>query len=57
MKIDLNSLKTTILNSKQNDRLLIHVNAIEKDDGKIYSEKINKFVKKGNDYVIVVIKK
>jgi hypothetical protein len=57
MKIDMNNLKTMIFSAKPSDRLLLIVSSLEQNSLQMCQKEIEKFIKKEEDYVIIVIRK
>ena len=57
MKIDRNTLKKLIEQSKPNETLVLIVNSLEKNSLQICQKDIGKFVNKEDDYVIVTMKR
>ena len=57
MNVDKKSLKQLVEQSKPNEILVLQVNPLEKNSLQICLKEIDKFVKKQEDYVIIVIKK
>ena len=57
MKIDRNTLKKLIEQSKPNETLVLTVNSLEKNSLQICQKDIDKFLKKEEDYVIVMMKR
>jgi hypothetical protein len=57
MKIDRNTLKKLIEQSKPNETLVLTVNSLEKNSLQSCQKEIGKFVNKEDDYVITVIKR
>jgi len=57
MTLDKNSLKRQIDQSRPNELLVLTVNKLEKNSLQMCQKEIDKFVKKQEDYVIVLIKK
>jgi hypothetical protein len=57
MKIDRNTLKKLIEQSKPNETLVLTVNSLEKNSLQSCQKEIGKFVNKEDDYVIVMMKR
>jgi hypothetical protein len=57
MTPDRNLLKNLITSTKPQDLLVLSVNSLDKNSYKIYQNEIDKFIKKSDDYVVIVIKK
>ena len=57
MKIDRNTLKKLIEQSKPHETLVLTVNSLEKNSLQSCQKEIGKFVNKEDDYVITVIKR
>ena len=57
MRIDKSSIKRLIEQSSSNEILVLPVDSLEKNSLQICQKKIDKFVKKQEDYVITVIKR
>jgi hypothetical protein len=57
MNLDKKSLKQLVEQSKPNQILVLSINSLEKNSLQMCQKKIDKFVKKQEDYVITVIKK
>ena len=57
MKIDRNTLKKLIEQSKPNETLVLTVNSLEKNSLQSCQKEINKFIDKSQDYVIVTIQR
>jgi hypothetical protein len=57
MKIDRNTLKKLIEQSKPNETLVLTVNSLEKNSLQSCQKEINKFIDKSEDYVIVTIQR
>ena len=57
MKIDRNTLKKLIEQSKPNETLVLTINSLEKNSLQICQKDIDKFLKKEEDYVIVMMKR
>ena len=57
MKIDRNTLKKLIEQSKPNETLVLTVNSLEKNSLQSCQKEIGKFVNKEDDYVITIIKR
>jgi len=57
MNLDKKSLKQLVEQSKPNEILVLSVNSLEKNSLQICQKEIDKFIKKQEDYVIIVIKK
>ena len=57
MTPDRNLLKNLITTTKSQDLLVLSVNSLDKMSHKIYQNEIDKFIKKSDDYVVMVIKK
>ena len=52
-----NLLKNLIAHAKTPDFLVLSVNSLDKTSYKNYKKEIEKFIKKSDDYVVIVIKK
>ena len=57
MTPDRNLLKNLITTTKSHDLLVLTVNSLDKNSYKNYTNEIEKFIKKSEDYVLVAIKK
>lgn len=57
MTPDRNLLKNLIAAAKSQDLLVLSVNSLDKNSYKIYQNEIDKFIKKTDDYVVVVIRR
>jgi len=57
MKIDRNTLKKLIEQSKPHETLVLTINSLEKNSLQICQKDIDKFLKKEEDYVIVMMKR
>ena len=57
MTPDRTLLKNLITTTKSQDLLALSVNSLDKNSYKIYQNEIDKFIKKTDDYVVMVIKK
>jgi len=57
MTVDKSTLKRQIDQSKPSDLIVLTVNKNEKNSLQICQKKIEKFIKKQEDYVITVIKR
>ena len=57
MTPDRNLLKNLIANAKTPDFLVLSVNSLDKNSYKNYTNEIEKFIKKTEDYVVIAIKK
>jgi hypothetical protein len=57
MTPDRNLLKNLITTTKSQDLLVLSVNSLDKNSYKNYTNEIDKFIKKSDDYVITVIKR
>ena len=57
MTPDRNLLKNLFAHVKPKDLLVLSVNSLDKNSYKIYQNEIDKFIKKSDDYVVIVIKK
>ena len=57
MKIDRNTLKKLIEQSKPNETLVLTVNSLVKNSLQSCQKEINKFIDKSEDYVIVTIQR
>ncbi len=57
MTPDRNLLKNLISSTKSQDLLVLSVNSLDKNSVKTYQNEIDKFIKKSDDYVVIVIKK
>ena len=57
MTPDRNLLKNLIANAKTPDFLVLSVNSLDKNSYKNYTNEIEKFIKKTDDYVVMVIKR
>lgn len=57
MTPDRNLLKNLIATTKPQDLLVLSVNSLDKNSNKTYQNEIDKFIKKSDDYVVIVIRK
>ena len=57
MTPDRNLLKNLIATAKPQDLLVLSVNSLDKNSYKIYQNEIDRFLKKSDDYVVIVIRK
>ncbi|CAM3654404.1 hypothetical protein POPA111323_01385 [Polynucleobacter paneuropaeus] len=57
MTPDITALKRQIEQSRPNELLVLNVNAHEKNSRQMCQKEIDKFIKKQEDYVIMVMKK
>ena len=57
MTPDRNLLKNLIATTKSQDLLVLSVNSLDKNSYKTYQNEIDKFIKKTDDYVVMVIRK
>jgi len=57
MTPDRNLLKNLIAQAKTTDLLVLSVNSLDKNSYKNYTNKIEKFIKKSEDYVVMVIRR
>lgn len=57
MTPDRNLLKNLIAAAKSQDLLVLSVNSLDKNSYKIYQNEIDKFIRKSDDYVVVVIRR
>ena len=57
MTPDRNLLKNLIANAKTPDFLVLSVNSLDKNSYKNYTNEIEKFIKKTEDYVVMVIRR
>ena len=57
MTPDRNLLKNLITSTKAPDLLVLSVNFLDKNSYKIYQNEIDKFLKKTDDYVVMVVRK
>ena len=55
--IDKPKLVSLLSSTKPQDLLVLSVNSLDKISHKIYQNEIDKFIKKSDDYVVMVIKK
>ena len=54
---DKSKLISLLTHVKTRDLLVLSVNSLDKNSYKIYQNEIDKFIKKSDDYVVMVIKK
>ena len=52
-----NLLKNLITQAKTTDLLVLSVNSLDKNSYKNYTNEIEKFIKKSEDYVVMVIRR
>lgn len=57
MTPDRNLLKNLITTTKNPDLLVLSVNSLDKNSVKTYQNEIDKFIKKSDDYVVMVIRR
>jgi hypothetical protein len=57
MTPDRNLLKNLIADTKPQDLLVLSVNSLDKNSAKTYQNEIYKFIKRSDDYVVMVIRK
>jgi len=57
MKVDKTSLKRLVEQSKPNEMLVLQVNPLEKNSLQFCQKEIDRFIKKSDDYVILIIRK
>lgn len=57
MTPDRTLLKNLITTTKSQDLLALSVNSLDKNSYKIYQNEIDRFLKKSDDYVVIVIRK
>ena len=57
MTPDRNLLKNLLATTKSHDLLVLSVNSLDKNSNKTYQNEIDKFIKKSDDYVVIVIRK
>ena len=57
MTPDRNLLKNLIATTKSQDLLVLSVNSLDKNSYKTYQNEIDKFIKKSDDYVVMVMRK
>jgi len=57
MKVDKTSLKRLVEQSKPNEMLVLQVNPLEKNSLQLCQKEIDRFIKKSDDYVILIIRK
>lgn len=57
MTPDRNLLKNLIITTKSQDLLVLSVNSLDKNSIKTYQNEIDKFIKKSDDYVVIVIRR
>ncbi len=57
MTPDRNLLKNLISSTKSQDLLVLSVNSLDKNSVKTYQNEIDKFIKKSDDYVVMVVRK
>jgi len=57
MRVDKTALKRQIDQSRPNELIVLTVNKLEKNSIQICQKEIEKFIKTGQDYEIIVIKK
>ena len=55
--IDLNAVKKLLNTTQKSNVLVLSVNSLENDSYKNYKVEIDKFIKKDQDYVVIVVKK
>ena len=55
--IDKPKLINLLTSTKPKDLLVLSVNSLDKNSVKTYQNEIDKFIKKTDDYVVIVIKK
>lgn len=54
---DKSKLISLLTHAKPKDLLVLSVNSLDKNSYKTYQNEIDKFIKKSDDYVVIVIKK
>jgi len=54
---DKSKIISLLTSTKPNDLLVISVNSLDKNSYKNYKIEIDKFMKKSDDYVVIVIRK
>ena len=57
MNVDKTSLKRLVEQSKPNEMLVLQVNPLEKNSLQFCQKEIDRFIKKSDDYVILIIRK
>ena len=57
MNVYKTSLKRLVEQSKPNEMLVLHVNPLEKNSLQFCQKEIDRFIKKSDDYVILIIRK
>ena len=57
MTPDRNLLKNLIATAKPQDLLVLSVNSLDKNSYKTYQNEIDKFIKKSDDFVMIVVRK
>lgn len=57
MNYNISQLKNLVSKAKPNDIIVLTVNNFEKDSVSTTLKLIEKFIKKGQDYVVITIKK
>lgn len=57
MTPDRTLLKNFIATTKSQDLLVLSVNSLDKNSYKTYQNEIDKFIKKSDDYVMIVIRR
>lgn len=57
MNVGMNQLKSLISSSKPTDRLVISIDSLQKNSYQICQKEIDKFIKKDQDYVVLIIKR
>ena len=55
--IDLNSVKKLLSTTQKSNVLVLSVNSLEKDSHRNCKLEIDKFIKKDQDYVVIVVKR
>jgi hypothetical protein len=55
--IDKPKLVSLLTSTKPKDLLVLSVNSLDKNSYKIYQNEIDKFIKKSDDYVVIVIRR
>ena len=50
-------LVSLLTSTKPKDLLVLSVNSLDKNSVKIYQNEIDKFIKKSDDYVVIVFKR
>ena len=57
MNVDKTSLKRLVEQSKPNEMLVLQVNPLEKNSLQFCQKEIDRFIKKSDDYAILIIRK